>query len=285
MSTKACGLVAVMWRCIMVCKVFWNRSTMLAFMSSFSLVKKWMPLFRSTLWKTVAFILDPLSLWTARRNLSISFSMSSMAVAVSVPHLLWRVLTQAYLEKTSIQQNRNLLPCTMYTCIPDVHATRPKMTEDHVMFLKHGLIHSPHKELQRWVYTKIWESGKPMAIHYSTFRLKAKNIDKVIQQITTANKTKQSVNPMDTWRNTNAIDRSKPSCDIAQTRRWRYQRLKCPSPISKQHKQISGKELTPLTMTFRSSWPQNEQYVSHQWPIYLLHTNVKHKVHLLSVNS
>ena len=116
MSTKACDLVAVMWRCIMVCKVFWNRSTMLAFMSSFSLVKKWMALLRSTLWKAVALISDPLSLWTARGDLSIYFSMSSMAAAVSVPRLLWRVLTQAYLEKTSIQQNRNLVPslCFLY---------------------------------------------------------------------------------------------------------------------------------------------------------------------------
>ena len=144
-----------------------------------------------------------------------------------------------------------------------------------------SLLHSPHKVPQRWALQyNLWQSGKT---HGYTIALKAKNIDKVIQQITTANKTKQSViNPMDTWRNTNATDMSKPCRDIAPTHRWCYHCLKCPSPISKQHKQISVKELTPLTMPFRLSWPQNEQYVSHQCPIYLLHTNVKHKVHLFS---
>ena len=96
----------------------------------------------------------------------------------------------------------------MYICTPDVRATRPKMTDD-AMFLKHEFIHSPHKVPQIWAYTNVWQSGKPMAIHNSTFRLKVKNIGKVIQQIITANKTKQSVNPMDTWRNTNVTNTSK----------------------------------------------------------------------------
>ena len=153
------------------------------------------------------------------------------------------------------------------------------MTED-AMFLKHEFIPvacTKCHEDEHYNYTKYGKVAKPMAIHYSTFRLKAKNIGKVIQQITTASKTKQSVNPMDTWPNTNATDTSKPCRDIAQTHRQHEHCVKCPSAISKQHKQISGKELTPLAMTFRLSWPQNEQYVSHQYPIYLLYTmsNIK----------
>ena len=76
----------------------------------------------------------------------------------------------------------------MYTCTPDVHATRPKMTDD-AMFLKHEFIPAArtkcHKD-ERYNTQKYGKAAKPMAIHNSTFRLKSKNISKFSQ------KTKQS---------------------------------------------------------------------------------------------
>ena len=108
----------------------------------------------------------------------------------------------------------------LYTCTPDVRATRQKMTED-AMFLKHEFNSQPAQSTTKMNVHKRMAKRQNPWLYNSTFKLKAKNIGKVIQEITTANKTKQSVNLTDIWRNTNATNKSKPCRDIVQTHRWR----------------------------------------------------------------